>query len=97
MTTSCREYGERKGALVECSGDEVPQVVRLARDPGARDGYRVVSREEAPDGAGNAQWVEDHFSLFGEPGPADRAPSTELEADARRHFGLPADAPVRDC
>lgn len=97
VTTLCEEYGERKGALVECSGGAGPQVLRLKRDPGAAGGYRVLSREEPPDGAGYGEWVEDHFSLFAEPGPADDVPSTGLEAAARKHFGLPADAPVEDC
>ncbi|MEU5536779.1 hypothetical protein [Streptomyces sp. NPDC020362] len=97
VTTSCGEYGVRQGALVECSGAEVPQVVRLRRDAGADGGYRVVSREEAPDGAGSERWVEDHFSFFAEPGPEDAGASTDPETAARRHFGLPADAPVKDC
>lgn len=95
VTTLCMEYGVRKGALVDCAGDDVPQVVRLRRD--AHGGYRVVSREEAPDGEGNANWVADHFSFFAEPGPADSVPAGDLEAAARKHFGLPADAPVKDC
>ncbi|WP_225824549.1 hypothetical protein [Streptomyces naphthomycinicus] len=97
VTTSCREYGVRAGALVECSGAEVPQVVRLRRDAHADGGYRVVAREEGPDGEGSGKWVEEHFSLFAEPGPDDWASSTDLEAAARAHFGLPADAPLGDC
>ncbi|OIJ84905.1 hypothetical protein [Streptomyces colonosanans] len=95
VTTLCVEYGVRNGALVECSGVDVPQVVRLKRD--ADGAYRVVSREEAPDGEGYGKWVEDHFSFFAEPGPADSVSSAGLEAAARDHFGLPADAPVGDC
>ncbi|MEU2059605.1 hypothetical protein [Streptomyces sp. NPDC013455] len=95
VTTACREYGVRGGALVECSGADVPQVVRLRRD--ADGGYRVVAREQAPDGAGYERWVEDHFGLFAAPGPEDWVPSTELAAAARAHFGLPAAAPVTGC
>ncbi|MEU1401426.1 hypothetical protein ABZ471_03500 [Streptomyces sp. NPDC005728] len=97
VTTLCVEYGVRKGVLVECSGAAGPQVVRLKRDTGAPGGYRVVSREEPPDGEGYGKWVEDHFSYFAEPGSADEMPSAGLEAAARDHFGLPADAPVKDC
>ncbi|MFJ9816780.1 hypothetical protein ACIRU3_16165 [Streptomyces sp. NPDC101151] len=97
VTTLCMEYGVRAGALMECSGADVPQVVRLQRDAGAHGGYRVVSREKAPDGEGNATWVEGHFSFFADPGPEDTAASTGLEAAARDHFGLPAGAPVKNC
>ncbi|MFF4039761.1 hypothetical protein [Streptomyces sp. NPDC001816] len=97
VTTLCTEYGVRQGALVECSGADVPQVVRLKRDAGAHGGFRVTSREEGPDGAGSGKWVEDHFSFFHEPGPEGTGGSDGLEAAARKHFGLPANAPVKDC
>ncbi|MFF4842329.1 hypothetical protein [Streptomyces collinus] len=97
VTTRCTEFGVRDGTLVECSGDEVPQVVRLKRDAAADGGFRVVSRQEAPDGEGYGAWVADHFGPLSEPGPADTVPSAGLEKAARAHFHLPASAPVGDC
>ncbi|MBL1110192.1 hypothetical protein JK361_37525 [Streptomyces sp. 5-8] len=95
VNTLCVEYGVRDGSLVECSAGQAPQVLRLART--ADGGYRVVSREQAPDGAGNARWTRDHFGRFA--GSAlDRPMSAgALESAARTRFGLPADAPVADC
>jgi hypothetical protein len=95
VDTLCMEYGVRDGALVECGGAQVPQVVRLER---AADGdYRVVSREEPPDGAGLAEWEETHFSYVAESRLGTPAPSDALETAARAHFGLPAGAPVENC
>jgi hypothetical protein len=97
VNTLCMEYGVRDGTLVECSGAQGPQVVRLRRDDAAAGGYRVVSREEAPDGEGNAQWTEAHFSVLAESALRNPMSSDALETAARTHFGLPADAPVGDC
>ncbi|MFF4271109.1 hypothetical protein [Streptomyces sp. NPDC001536] len=93
VNTLCMEYGARDEALVECSGGQYPQVVRLERD--ADHGYRVVAREEPPDGAGNAEWTKTHFGFLAD----TEAPmsAATLEAAARAHFHLPADAPVGDC
>ncbi|GGW14789.1 hypothetical protein GCM10018980_63020 [Streptomyces capoamus] len=95
VDTLCLEYGVREGGLVECSGGQGPQVLRLERDP--HGGYRVVSREAPPDGAGNAEWTEAHFGFFARAALDDAMPSDALENAARAHFGLPADAPVGDC
>ncbi|MEU6589165.1 hypothetical protein ABZ923_08020 [Streptomyces sp. NPDC046881] len=95
VDTLCLEYGVRDGGLVECSGGRVPQVVRLARDP--HGGYRVVAREAPPDGAGNGEWTQAHFGFFARAALDDTMPSGALESAARAHFGLTADAPVRDC
>ena len=95
VTTLCVEYGVRAGTLEECGGAAGPQVVRLERD--ARGAYRVVTREEPPDGQGYGRWVADHFGPPAEPDPDEPPPSAVLEAAARTHFGLPADAPVGDC
>lgn len=95
INTLCMEYGARDQALVECSGGRYPQVVRLER---AADGaYRVVSREEPPDGAGNAEWTEAHFGLFAEYAAEDPMSSDTLESEARTYFHLPTDAPVSAC
>jgi hypothetical protein len=95
VATLCVEYGVRDGALVACSGDQVPQEVRLRR--AADGGYRVVALEEAPDGAGSAAWRRDHFGLFADPDRPDPSAQAALETAARTHFGLPPDARVTDC
>ncbi|MFF7545323.1 hypothetical protein ACFZCU_17105 [Streptomyces canus] len=95
--TLCVEYGVHDDTLVECSAGQIPQVVRLERDHAARGGYRVVSQEEAPDGAGNARWTTDHFGFVGASLAQDSMSSGALEAEARTHFGLSAGAAVVDC
>ncbi|MEU7097795.1 hypothetical protein AB0A66_05520 [Streptomyces longwoodensis] len=95
VATLCVEYGARGGALVECGGAVVPQEVRLRRGPDG--GYRIVSRDRAPDGAGAAAWRRDHFGPLTDPDRPDPAARAALETAARSHFGLPADAPVRGC
>ncbi|MEU0008381.1 hypothetical protein ABZ079_30050 [Streptomyces sp. NPDC006314] len=95
VNTLCVEYGVRDGSLVECSAGQGPQVVRLERD--ADGGYRVVSREEAPDGEGYARWTRAHFGYFAGYTLEKPMSSDSLERAARAHFGLPAHAPVRDC
>ncbi|MGW4908675.1 hypothetical protein [Streptomyces sp. NPDC004270] len=96
VNTLCLEYGERAGALVECGGAQIPQVVRLERDP-AHGGYRVVSEEEPPDGEGYGKWTASHFSRYAKSRLDEEMESTGLETVARTHFALPADAPVRYC
>ncbi|MFI1359242.1 hypothetical protein ACH4TV_37575 [Streptomyces sp. NPDC020898] len=95
VNTLCMEYGVSGGALVECGGSGYPQVVRLERE--ADGDYRVVSREEPPDGAGYAEWTQDHFGFLTESEVDDTVSPTSLEAAARAHFGLPGDARVTAC
>lgn len=95
VSTVCAEYGVRSGGLVECAGAEVPQVMRLRRE--ADGDYRVVSQEVPPDGEGNAQWLTSRFGRATAASLDDTVPTTSLEAAARTHFGLPADAPVGTC
>ncbi|MEW2259436.1 hypothetical protein [Streptomyces sp. NPDC047869] len=97
VSTLCLEYGVRAGALLECGGAQGPQVLRLRRDKGAAGGYRVVSAQRPPDGAGYGQWVDAHFAHQADADTGDSMPSGALRAAARDHFGLPADAPVRGC
>lgn len=98
VNTLCVEYGKHDQTLVECGGSRYPQVVRLERDDTAAGGYRVVSREEPPDGAGNAEWTEAHFGFLAASATEDPMSSEPLAARARTHFGLPTDAPVdTDC
>ncbi|MFD8724131.1 hypothetical protein ACFV2H_40790 [Streptomyces sp. NPDC059629] len=96
INTLCEEYGVRAGALVMCAGAQIPQVMRLERDP-VNGGYRVLSQEEEPDdGSG---WEDSHFSHYAESriGQGMEAESAGLQTLARAHFGLPATAPVRNC
>jgi hypothetical protein len=97
INTLCEEYGVRAGTLVMCRGAQIPQVVRLERDT-ANGGYRVVSQEEEPDGD-SRDWEDNHFSHYAE-ARIDQGMETEsagLQTLARAHFGLSADAPLRDC
>ncbi|MFF4589127.1 hypothetical protein [Streptomyces sp. NPDC001388] len=96
VDTLCVEYGVRDGALQECAGAHVPQVMRLERD-GDGGGYRVVSQEEPPDGAGRAGWEQEHFGVLADIRLDDATDPAGLETAARAHFGLPADTPVGDC
>ncbi|KKD07098.1 hypothetical protein TN53_15800 [Streptomyces sp. WM6386] len=95
VNTLCMEYGVQDQALVGCAGGRYPQVVRLERVAGG--GYRVVSRQEPPDGAGHAEWTETNFGVFAAYEAEDSMSSDGLEAEARTYFGLPPDAPVSDC
>ncbi|MEU9344627.1 hypothetical protein AB0D74_25850 [Streptomyces sp. NPDC048278] len=95
VNTLCEEYGERAGALVLCTGAEIPEVVRLERAP-SDSGYRVVSEEQAPEDD-SAEWEEHHFSHYAASHLDKGMTSTGLQTAARTHFGLPAEAPVRDC
>ncbi len=95
VSTLCLEYGVRAGRLVECSGAEIPQVLRLRRE--ADGDYVVVSQEEPPEGAGNAEWLATHFGHATTAALGTTVPSTPLESAPRTHFGLPAGAAVVDC
>ncbi|WP_406008262.1 hypothetical protein OG440_20605 [Streptomyces sp. NBC_00637] len=97
VNTLCVEYGVQDDNLVECGAGQYPQVVRLERDETAAGGYRVVAREEPPDGAGYARWTESHFGVFTRSSLQDPMSSRTLEATARAHFGLPVDATVGEC
>jgi hypothetical protein len=95
VSTLCMEYGVRAGHLVECSGAEVPQVLRLRRE--ADGHYAVVSQEEPPDGAGGTQWLASHFGHATTAAYDTGRAAGSLESAARTHFGLPADSPVAEC
>ncbi|GGR90777.1 hypothetical protein GCM10010269_32360 [Streptomyces humidus] len=97
VDTLCVEYGVRDDTLVACRAGRYPQVVRLERDRAADGGYRVVGRDEPPDGEGYGRWTEAHFGVFIRPALRDPMSSAELETEARAHFGLPADASVVEC
>jgi hypothetical protein len=97
VNTLCVEYGVHDQSLMECSAGQYPQVVRLQRDTAAAGGYRVVSREEPPDGAGYDRWTRAHFGVLVRPSLHRPMPSAALETAARAHFGLPADASVGYC
>ncbi|WP_234541433.1 hypothetical protein [Streptomyces shenzhenensis] len=96
VDTLCLEYGVHGDALVECTGEQTPQVMRLERRP-AGGGFRVVSAQAPPDGAGYGEWEESHFGSYAASRLDRPMDSAGLRTAARTHFGLPADAPVRDC
>ncbi|MGW2910613.1 hypothetical protein ACWC9X_09170 [Streptomyces asoensis] len=93
----CVAYAVRGDTLVECAAGQYPQVVRLERDGAAAGGYRVVAREEPPDGEGYGRWTESHFGVLTRASLRNPMSSRTLEATARVHFGLPADADVGEC
>ncbi|MDH6609123.1 hypothetical protein M2164_004758 [Streptomyces sp. SAI-208] len=95
VRTLCLEYGVRAGRLVECSGAEVPQVLRLRRE--ADGDYTVVSQEEPPEGAGGAEWLTSRFGRATTIALDTGVAAGPLESEARTHFGLPADAPLAEC
>ncbi|MGW1781594.1 hypothetical protein ACWCQQ_20965 [Streptomyces sp. NPDC002143] len=97
VNTLCVEYGVQEDSLVECSAGQYPQVVRLERDAAAEGGYRVVSREEPPDGAGYTRWTHAHFGVLVRSSLGHPMSSAEVETQARAHFGLAADASVGEC
>ncbi|MER6556520.1 hypothetical protein ABT300_01965 [Streptomyces sp. NPDC001027] len=97
VNTLCVEYGVHDQSLVECAAGQYPQVVRLQRDAAADGGYRVVSREEPPDGEGYGRWTRAHFGVLVRSSLREPMPSAALESAARAHFGLPADASVGGC
>lgn len=97
VNTLCIEYGVHDQSLVECGAGQYPQVVRLQRDAAADGGYRVVSREEPPDGEGYGRWTKAHFGVLARTSLHEPMPSAALESAARAHFGLPPDASVGDC
>ncbi|MER6787561.1 hypothetical protein [Streptomyces sp. NPDC000658] len=93
----CVQYGVRDDTLVECAAGQYPQVVRLRRDHAADGGFRVVGRDEPPDGEGYARWTASHFGVFTRPALRDPISPAGLESEARTHFGLPADASLGEC
>ncbi|MEV1062373.1 hypothetical protein [Streptomyces sp. NPDC050263] len=97
VNTLCVEYGVQEDSLVECGAGQYPQVVRLERDAAAGGGFRVVSREEPPDGAGYARWTASHFGVLVRPSLRNPMSSAEVESEARAHFGLGTDASVGQC
>ncbi|MFE6827091.1 hypothetical protein [Streptomyces sp. NPDC057690] len=97
VNTLCVEYGVQDDSLVECGAGQYPQVVRLERDAAAAGGYRVVAREEPPDGEGYGRWTESHFGVFTRSSLQEPMSPHALEATARAHFGLPADASIGEC
>ncbi|MER6998150.1 hypothetical protein [Streptomyces sp. NPDC000410] len=92
----CQEYGKRGGALVTGTGMATPWITELRKDATGR--YRVTSQDSPPDGGGYVTWIERHFSEAGAEHvrDGDQELSREVEAAARRHFGVAEDAPVED-
>jgi hypothetical protein len=97
MVAHCAEYGVRDGALVNGTGTSGAMVVTVTGEP---DAYRLSTVEWARDGAAHAASIREMFTPAGarealriEQG-GEAPGSATLEDEARRHFGLPPDAPV---
>ncbi|MDT7788846.1 MAG: hypothetical protein QOF58_7265 [Pseudonocardiales bacterium] len=95
LQTLCQEFTSVAGELVLGSGESVPRIVTVTSPPKPVEVLRV---ESAPDGAGNAEWIDDHFSWLG----AKKLHRTQYRdlrdetiAKALSAFGLPAGTPVR--
>lgn len=87
------EFGHRGGTLVEGTGSLIPVVVTLSEVSGR---YTVRTAEPAPDSPYFGPWVKRNFSPAGahrviDDGTSDLSSPAE---QARRAFGLPADAPI---
>ncbi|TWP52462.1 hypothetical protein FKR81_09010 [Lentzea tibetensis] len=93
--TLCDAYITDGGGLRTVGGESGAKLVTMTEAP-----HRVVHVETPPDGAGNAEWIDENFSRAGAAevhrriatgsGLADQAAS-----EARLAFGLPADTPIR--
>jgi hypothetical protein len=94
MIAHCAEYALRDGALVTGTGTSGAMVVTVTGAPGA---YRLATVRWASDGAAHEASIRAMFTSAGarealaaegRGGPPDAADT------ARRHFGLPPNAPV---
>ncbi|MEV6238449.1 hypothetical protein [Lentzea sp. NPDC051838] len=95
MRVLCDEYAAINGELLYGSGESMPVLATVTTPP---DAVAVLSVRSPPDGAGNAEWIEDHFSWLGVK-KLHRFEGGDLQDEtvtkALSAFGLPADAPVR--
>ncbi|MCH6159869.1 hypothetical protein [Streptomyces marispadix] len=94
VQSDCEEFARSGDHLLAGTGEVVPWIFRIKKDS---DGYRVLGKETGPDGAGSGEWIDREFSEAGaaelDDGPGWTG-DAEIEAVARRHFDLPADAKV---
>jgi hypothetical protein len=93
IEAQCDELARSGREVLSGSGEHGPKVVVLVAE---QDGYRVDRVDVPPDGPGFVRWVEDNFSDAGRTDLYGWALSEDPNLEqARRTFGLPADAPVR--
>ncbi|RSM66745.1 hypothetical protein DMH03_06520 [Amycolatopsis sp. WAC 01376] len=93
LVASCDEVAKEGGELVTRSGfRRRAMVYRVERTP---DGYRVLDRELAKDGAGYSPSVKEMFSWVGARRVLDGASPDEPKSVSAAAFGLPAGTPVR--
>ncbi|WP_409496607.1 hypothetical protein [Amycolatopsis sp. cmx-11-12] len=93
LVASCDEVAKEGGGLVTGSGfRRRPMVYRVERTP---DGYRVLDRELAKDGAGYSPSVKAMFSWVGARRVLHGASPDSPETVSPAAFGLPGGTPVR--
>jgi len=94
LVASCDEVAKEGNGLVTGSGfRRQPMVYRVERTP---DGYRVLDRQLAMDGAGHSPSIKAMFSWVGARRVLDGASPDDPKSVSAAAFGLPEDTPVRD-
>ncbi|MCP3758126.1 hypothetical protein [Streptomyces sp. TBY4] len=91
VLADCNGFGREGTELVKASFGQVGTwIVEL-------DGNRVRARDGGPDGAERGDWEKRWFTkqALDEIRRVDDSDWSDPAALARRHFGLPADAPLR--
>lgn len=92
LVANCDEYGRESGGLVTGSGFRQPMVYLVEH---ADQGYRVLDRELAKDGAAYSPSVKAMFSWIGSRRVLDGASPEDPATVAPAAFGLPDGTPVR--
>lgn len=95
MHAVCDAYTGDGGGLRTVGGESAVKLVTVTEAP-----HRVVRVETPPDGAGNADWIDQNFSRAGAAEVHRRIGTTSGLADqaaseAKLAFGLPPDATIR--
>ncbi|MFF3210824.1 hypothetical protein ACFYYB_09170 [Streptomyces sp. NPDC002886] len=91
LVADCNGFGREGTALVDARFGQVGTwIVEL-------DGGRVRARDQGPDGAERGDWERRWFTkqALNEARRVEHGDWSDPAALARRHFGLPADAPLR--
>ncbi|MBB1256867.1 hypothetical protein [Streptomyces alkaliterrae] len=95
LLSYCQQYLRKGDGLVEQTGWMAPAKVRVAADG---DGYRVRGVWHAGLGSDYTGWLDQEFSAGARAEVHRRAGSgwPDLAGQARKEFGLPADAEVAE-
>jgi hypothetical protein len=92
LVANCDEVARQGGGLVTGSGFRQPMVYLVEH---AQDGYRVLDRELAKDGAAYSPSVKAMFSWMGARRVLDGSGPDDPATIAPAAFGLPDGTPVR--